>query len=211
MEASFWKARWEANQIGFHEADVHPMLVAHGARLGTAGTVFVPLCGKSNDMAWLHAQGLAVSGIELSDIAVQAFFSEHHLDAEHARIDSYDEYRASGYRLLCGDFFALTRDILGSFDAVYDRAALIALPPAMRRDYAATLSTLAAPGTRMLLVTVQYDDGVITPPPFAVSEEEVMSLYSASWDIEDLGTRAADVKGQPGREKAFHLVRRGPV
>ncbi|MCC6709623.1 MAG: thiopurine S-methyltransferase [Gammaproteobacteria bacterium] len=208
MESSFWKARWEANQIGFHEAAVHPMLLAHGARLGNAGTVFVPLCGKSHDMAWLVAQGLAVTGIELSDIAVRAFFAEHGLPAQHTRLDGHDEYRAPGYRLLCGDFFALSRDTLGAFNAIYDRAALIALPPAMRRDYAATMSVLAAPATRMLLVTVEYDTSVLSPPPFAVSAEEVSSLYGDSWDIEDLGTRAADVKGQAGTEQAFWLTRR---
>jgi thiopurine S-methyltransferase len=208
VDASFWKARWEANQIGFHEAEVHPMLLAHGARLGDSGAVLVPLCGKSNDMAWLAARGLAVLGIELSDIAVQAFFSERGLAPAHSAVAGYEEYRAPGYRLLCGDFFALTRSTLGDFNAIYDRAALIALPPAMRRDYAATLGALAAPGTRMLLVSVEYEAGAVSAPPFAVSAAEVTALYGEQWTIEDLGTRAADVKGQPGTEQAFFLVRR---
>jgi thiopurine S-methyltransferase len=207
VEAAFWKDRWQANQIGFHEADVHPMLQKHGASLGTAGTVFVPLCGKSNDMPWLRAQGLQVVGIELADIAVRAFFAEHELSAVHTKLEQFEQYSTPGYRLLCGDYFALTRASLGPIDAVYDRAALIALPPAMRRDYAAKMTALAEPGTRMLLVTVEYDTRVITPPPFTVTAEEVTVLYGKAWAIADLGTRAADVKGQPGTEQAFVLVR----
>ncbi len=207
MEAAFWKDRWQANQIGFHEADVHPMLHKHGAILGNEGTVFVPLCGKSNDMPWLRAQGLQVVGIELADIAVRAFFAEHELTAAHTKLEQFEQYSTPGYRLLCGDYFALTRASLGPITAVYDRAALIALPPDMRRDYAAKMTALAEPGTRMLLVTVEYDTRVITPPPFAVTAEEVTALYGEAWAIEDLGTRAADVKGRPGSEQAFVLVR----
>lgn len=211
MEASFWQARWQANQIGFHEADVHPMLRRHGAQLGKQGTVFVPLCGKSNDMPWLRAEGLAVVGIELADIALRAFFAEHDLTPATDTRDGYTQYSAAGYRLLCGDFFALSATTLGPINAIYDRAALIALPPNMRRDYAAKMSALTTPGTRMLLVTVEYKLEAITPPPFAVSADEVNALYGTHWTIVDLGTRAADVKGQPGTEQAFLLTRGADV
>jgi len=208
MDAAFWHSRWAANQIGFHEADVHPMLRAHGARLGAGGCVFVPLCGKSNDMPWLREQGHDVVGIELAEVAVRAFFAEHGITATQSTLDGFQEFSAPGYRLLCGDFFALTRATLGPCAAIYDRAALIALPPDMRRDYAARMTTLADSGTRMLLITVQYDTQVLSPPPFAVAAEEVAGLYGQHWDIEDRGTRAADVKGQMGSEQVFVLTRR---
>lgn len=207
MEASFWQQRWASNQIGFHEADVHPMLIAHGARLAPAARVFVPLCGKSNDMVWLRGQGHEVVGIELADIALRAFFAEHGMTAAHSREGLFEVFSGEGYRLLCGDFFAATSPTLGRFDAIYDRAALIALPPEMREQYAAKLTALATSGTRMLLVTVDYDTSLLTPPPFAVLAEEVASLYGAQWSIEDLGQREAAVKGQPGMEQGFLLVR----
>lgn len=207
MEASFWQSRWEADQIGFHEAQVHPMLIAHGARLGADGRVFVPLCGKSRDMPWLRAQGHAVLGIELADIAVRAFFAEHGMTPTHTSVAPFEHFSADGYHLLCGDFFALTRATAGPFSAIYDRAALIALPPEMRRAYATHMTALAETGTCMLLITVKYGTSVISPPPFAVPMEEVMALYSDAWQIEDCGTRAAEVKGQPGSEQAFVLTR----
>lgn len=184
------------------------MLLKHGATLGDRTRVFVPLCGKSNDMAWLHAQGHSVVGVELADIAVRAFFDAHRLPAMQTSAPPFEVFSAAHYRLLCGDFFALTALHLGAIAAVYDRAALIALPAAMRRDYASKMSALCASGTAMLLITVAYDTTVITAPPFAVSAEEVVALYGNEWTIEVLNTRAADVKGQPGTEQAFLLQRR---
>ena len=208
MDASFWQQRWAAQQIGFHEAQVHPMLLSHGASLGNNTRVFVPLCGKSNDMAWLHGQGHGVVGIELADVALRAFFGEHDLTATHTSAPPFEQFSAADYRLLCGDFFALSRAHLGEFSAVYDRAALIALPPAMRRDYAHKMSALCVSGTAMLLIAVGYDVNLITPPPFAVAAEEIRALYGYDWTIEVRNTREADVKGQPGTEQAFVLHRR---
>ena len=186
---------------------MHPMLIAHGTSLGTGGRVFVPLCGKSKDMPWLRAQGHAVLGIELADIAVRAFFAEHGMTPTHTKVAPFERFSAAGYDLLCGDYFALTREISGPFTAIYDRAALIALPPEMRRAYAAHMTALAETDTRMLLITVEYDTSVISPPPFAVSADEVQALYGDTWAIADRDTRAADVKGQAGSEQAFVLTR----
>ncbi|CAN0483421.1 unnamed protein product [Phaeothamnion confervicola] len=158
-------------------------------------------------MSWLRAQGYAVLGIELADIAVRAFFAEHGMTAAQRKLASFEHFSAGGYDLLCGDYFALTRGIAGPFTAIYDRAALIALPPEMRRAYAAHMTALAETDTRMLLVTVEYDLSLITPPPFAVSVQEVQSLYGDAWAIEDCGTRVAEVKGLPGTEQAFVLTR----
>ncbi|MGE0858813.1 MAG: thiopurine S-methyltransferase [Gammaproteobacteria bacterium] len=208
MEANFWQQRWASNQIGFHEAEHHPQLRAHWPTLGvTGGQVLVPLCGKSLDMVWLRERGHEVLGVELSDIAVRAFFAERGLTPTVMRRDGYEVFAADGYTLLCGDFFALTTAALGVFAAIYDRAALIALPPDMRRAYAATLTRLAAPGTPMLTITVEYDTSVLTPPPFTVMGAEVQSLYADAWQIEDRGRVAAQVKGQPGIEGVYVLQR----
>lgn len=208
MEANFWQQRWASNQIGFHEADYHPQLLAHWPTLGaTANRVLVPLCGKSLDMVWLRERGHEVLGVELSDIAVRAFFAERGLTPTVLQRDGYEIFTADGYTLLCGDFFALTTTALGAFAAIYDRAALIALPPDMRRDYAATLTRLAAPGTPMLTITVEYDTSALTPPPFPVVDAEVQRLYASGWRIEDRGRVPAQVKGQAGIEGIYVLRR----
>ena len=81
MQPDFWHQRWADNQIGFHQSAPTPLLLKHWPALGiTPGAqVFVPLAGKSLDMAWLASQGHRVLGVELSQLAVEQFFAEHDL------------------------------------------------------------------------------------------------------------------------------------
>jgi thiopurine S-methyltransferase len=210
MDAAFWLERWANHQIGFHEDQPHPQLRAHFARLGLAprAPVFVPLCGKSHDLAWLHAAGHPVSGVELSPIALAEFFAERGIEPRRRAAGALECHEAPGYRLYQGDFFAVDAGLLGRCDAIYDRAALIALPPAMRADYARHLTALVAPGTAMLLIAVGYDTARVKPPPFVVDAAEVDTLYGREWSIEHLATVLADVKGEPGTESIYLLRKR---
>lgn len=210
MDRAFWQDKWASGQIGFHEAETHPLLVAHFDALDvpSAVPVFVPLCGKSLDMVWLRERGHDVVGVELSALACASFFEERGLTVEPRREGAFDVYEAGGYRLLCGDIFDLAPGAIGAVGAVYDRASLIALPESTRRGYADLLGTLLAPGTRLLLVTIAYTDGLIGPPPFSIADGEVASLFSPRFDIEPLATIASTVKGEPCSETAFRLTRR---
>lgn len=181
MEHDFWHRRWHKNEIGFHQETVNPYLVEHwpGLDLGAGSTAFVPLCGKSRDLAWLHGRGHGVVGVELSRVAVEAFLHEQHLRANPKPQGAFECWQTDGYRLLCGDFFALQPTDLGPVDAVYDRASLIALPPALRVRYAAHLRGLLPAGLPLLLVTVEYRQEEMDGPPFAVQQQEVEALYAA--------------------------------
>lgn len=210
MDANFWHAKWASQQIGFHESDTHPLLLKHWSdlNLDSSCRVFVPLCGKSLDMLWLRQRGHAIAGVELSAIALQAFFDEQTLPVEHHRHGALDLYRAAGYALFCGDIFALEADALGSFDAIYDRAALIALAPQQRRAYLQRLAALCTVGTRMLLITVAYDDPELRPPPFALSARDVSDLCGELWSCTTLSSAPAEVKGRPASETAWQLERK---
>lgn len=176
----FWLDKWKHGETGFHRATVHPMLAAHGARLYRAGTcVFVPLCGKSRDMLWLLERGCTVIGVELSEIAVAAFFDENGLTAWRRRVGDMVEWRGPSVTIYQGDLFALTAAQLVTADSFYDRAALIALAPAMRRRYAAHLQRILPPALAAgLLITLQYDSREMAGPPFAVADAEVGSLFA---------------------------------
>ena len=90
--------------------------------------MFVPLCGKSLDMIWLAEQGYEVIGVELSPIAVKAFFNENHLRPVKRQLCDFTLWQHGNISILCGDYFSLTKGHLGHIDIVYDRAALTALP-----------------------------------------------------------------------------------
>jgi len=187
MDAGFWHQRWRDNLIGFHQADINPHLQDFWPRLGLGpdDPVLVPLCGKSRDMLWL-AERQPVLGVELSPIAVQAFFREAGWPAECVQEHGFTVWQQGRLRLLCGDFFDLQPPLPAGVRAVYDRAALIALPAEMRIRYATRLTALVPAAASMLLVSLEYDQAQMNGPPFSVEEAEVHRLFAAHWSIERL-------------------------
>ena len=179
MKKDFWLERWEREEIGFHQNEINPYLCEYWQELHLAcdSMVFVPLCGKSRDMLWLRKQGHQVMGVELSNIAVQAFFKENGYTPHHVTRGKFEHCEADGIRILCGDFFDLSKDDLAKVSAVYDRASLIALPPEMRERYVRHLASILPPATQILLITVDYPRPEMPGPPFSVSSGEVEALY----------------------------------
>lgn len=173
MNPDFWAGRWREGRIAFHEGAPNAFLRAHAAALGSARRVLVPLCGKSEDLAFLAGLGHAVVGVELVEDAVRAFFDEHGLNPTVTPHGALTGYAHGAVTVLAGDFFATTRALLGPVDALYDRAALIALPEALRARYAAHLRALLPRGADGLVVTVEYPQEAMEGPPFSVPEAEV--------------------------------------
>ena len=191
MHPEFWHQRWSDNQIGFHQHAPTPLLLKHWPALGIApGTrVFVPLAGKSLDMAWFASQGHRVLGVELSQAAIEQFFDELALQPELHASKYGRHYSAAGIELICGDAFALDKDALRDCAAVFDRAALIALPPDLRARYASELFARLPKGCRGLLVTLEYPQDERAGPPFSVPEDEVRARYMPDWEIDLLDRR----------------------
>jgi thiopurine S-methyltransferase len=192
MDIGYWATRWKEGRIGFHEGRTNAFLEKHAGRLGQKRRVLVPLCGKTEDMAFLAARGHEVVGVEAVEEAVRAFFAEHGLDP---RVDDLREgvraYSAGGIRILAADIFACTKEDLGPVDALYDRAALVALPPETRGRYVARLREQLPAGAPGLVVTFEYEQSRLEGPPFAVFEEELRTLWADS-RIEAIDEAPAD-------------------
>jgi thiopurine S-methyltransferase len=190
MQQEFWHERWQLNQIGFHNQEINNHLQQHWPALHIAAgsRVFVPLCGKSNDMLWLLAQGFQVIGVELSGLAVQAFFVENGLSATVREQGKFRVSETKGLSIYCGDFFDLSANDLDEVNAVYDRASLVALPPEMRTAYALHMQHLLKPGTKTLLVAFDYPQHEMAGPPFSVQMPEVQALYDKWCNVELLYT-----------------------
>lgn len=220
MDAKFWIEKWEQQQIGFHLPMAHPMLASHWSALGVErdAHVLVPLCGKTLDLVYLMSQGCHVTGVELSPIAIRQFLDEQALQADSIDIDGMPVATVDGLRLIEGDFFRLSPQALGSVDAVYDRAALIAMPPDQQERYAQQLLALTSVSVPILLVTLDYDPSEMSGPPFATPREQVMRLFEERYEV-DLLERLdalADNPALAGRgltgltETAWHLKPRQP-
>jgi len=191
MQPDFWHQRWADNQIGFHQSAPTTLLLKHWPTLGVdaGATVFVPLCGKSLDMVWLASQGHRVLGVELSQLAVEQFFAEHGMQADTHESRYGTHYCAGGIEIIHGDAFALDEVALAECAAVFDRAAMIALPPRLRARYADELYARLPTGCTGLLVTLEYPQAERDGPPFAIAEAEVRKRYAATWDIDLLERR----------------------
>ncbi|MFK3766621.1 thiopurine S-methyltransferase [Pseudomonas putida] len=194
MEPAFWHRKWADNQIGFHQAQANPYLQRYWPGLGLAAgsRVLVPLCGKSLDLAWLAGQGYRVRGIELSRRAVEDFFQEQGLQVQVRQQGAFEVWCSGEVELWCGDFFALRAEDVADCVGLYDRAALIALPPQMRERYMGLLSRML-PGGSGLLVTLDYEQKLLEGPPFSVADEEVRRGF-AGWQVEEVEAR--DVIGE---------------
>lgn len=206
MEAEFWHERWSRGEIGFHQGEVNPLLAAHIGQLALepGSRVFIPLCGKSLDMVWLLAQGYQVVGAELSELAVRELFKTLDIQPEVSSVGSLNHYRGAGIDIYVGDIFDLTRDVIGQVDAVYDRAAMVALPDEVRARYSAHLLQLTEVAPQ-LLITYSYDQSLLAGPPFSISAEEVGQHYGDCYQITRAGFFDEVFKGVDAVETAWLL------
>ncbi len=189
MEAGFWHKKWAEGDIGFHAQEVNPSLREHFSKLQMApgARVFLPLCGKTRDIGWLRDEGYRVTGAELSELAIKELFNELGLVPEITGSDKHVCYQSGNIRIFVGDIFEVSAKQLGPIDAIYDRAALVALPMEMRARYAAHLIDITD-AAQQLLISCEYDQHLMNGPPFSVHADEVRRLYSVVYDVRPLET-----------------------
>lgn len=194
MEENFWHRKWAEKDIGFHASEANPLLVKYFRELSLTqhSRVFVPLCGKTLDIGWLLAQGYRVVGAELSRLAIEELFAELGVEAEISQSGNILHFSAEAIDIFVGDIFDLSAEKLGQVDAIYDRAALVALPEEMRKRYTRHLIeiTHSAP---QLLITFEYDQSLQPGPPFSISSAEVERHYSDHYKV-----KLAESQNVPG-------------
>lgn len=183
-----WVQRWKNGDIGWHRNTPNTKLIKFidCLELQVGDTVFVPLCGKSQDIAYFVKQGYQVIGVELSAFAIESFFNEQEIEYSVQKTTEFDIYSADNIRIFCGDYFNLNSGHLSEVKAVYDRASLIALPAELRLKYAQHLYVIIPKDCRILLLTLNYPQTQISGPPFAVNEAEVESLFGKWFECQQL-------------------------
>lgn len=209
MEASFWHQKWERGEIAFHQSQANPLLVAHFDKLNLAkkSRVFLPLCGKTLDIAWLLAGGYRVVGAELSEIAIDELFQSLGLKPQITKVGALLHFQAEDIDIYVCDIIDLSAQTLGQVDAIYDRAALVALPAEIRKKYASHLISItkAAP---QLIIAYEYDQSLIDGPPFSVCEEEIKQHYGADYLMTVLETKDVEggMKGKAASKETVWLL-----
>lgn len=191
MDVDFWLERWRDGRTHFHQNRVTPLLQKYwpSLLLPSDSRVLVPLCGKSLDMIWLAEQGHQVLGIELSPLATDQFFTEHNLQPNIHDSALGRHYIAGNIEIICGDIFKLDAATLAQCTGIYDRAALVALPRAMRGPYVQHVYAQLSPQYRGLLLTLDYPQDDMDGPPFSVGEDEILCLYDGHTDATTIDRR----------------------
>lgn len=193
MDPNFWHKRWTEGQTGWHRTETNPILVKHWATLGLGkgSRVMVPLCGKTVDIGWLAAQGHDVVGAELSETAVTELFEELGVIPTITQSAAHKRFSAPQVDVYVGNLFDLTPELVGHVDAIYDRAALYALPLELRQRYSAHLRHLTGTATQ-LLCGFEYDQSLMDGPPFSVGLAEIEAQYRDHYTITELERTAID-------------------
>lgn len=209
MEHDFWHERWQNQQIGFHLKTINPLLVGQfqALSLNPGQRIFIPLCGKTLDIHWLLSQGMQVVGAELNQLAVDALFTELGLTPIITHVGNLRHYKANNLDIFQGDFFDLAQSVLGTVDAIYDRAALIALPAEMRALYSQHLTKITDHAPQ-LLISFHYDQSLVPGPPFNVDVSELNMLYGKAYKLTLLAEDSlpTGLKGQyPAQERIWFL------
>ncbi|PCJ99064.1 MAG: thiopurine S-methyltransferase [Zetaproteobacteria bacterium] len=184
METSFWHQRWKDHNIGFHQDDANHQLVKYFSALclKEGGRIFVPLCGKTLDIAWLLSKGYRVAGAELSKTAIEQLFTELKIDPSISTVGKLEHYSAENIDIFVGDIFNLSQNILGTINATYDRAALVALPKDMRKRYSTHLMEITNNAPQLLLC-FEYNQSKMDGPPFSINNAEVNQHYGDRYNL----------------------------
>lgn len=186
MEISYWQSRWQKNHTGWHMDQVYPLLTKLWPHLPFKSNtqVLVPLCGKTLDMKWLAEKGCHVLGVDASPKALREFRAlcpdEFLEDTSH----SFSVYRSPNIELWEGDFLKLPKSKVPGPDLIYDKAAMVALPPEIRKTYTQKILELCEHNTQILLQTFEYNQEEMNGPPFSVDENEICRHFENQFSIQ---------------------------
>lgn len=186
MNDEFWHKCWKNNTIGFHQEAAHPFLESQFKPLLniqneqpcklTPQNIFVPLCGKSLDMWWLANYGKVI-GTDLSRIACRDFFLEQKISPKTEELGQFTRYSANQISLYHGDVFLLSPAQLPNFKWIYDRAAIIAMPPESQKAYVDKLTSFMQPDTKIFLLSLEFPQSELSGPPFSTSTKQITALF----------------------------------
>ncbi len=146
--------------------------------LPSPAQVAVPGCGRGHDLEPLAKAGLTVTGLDLSQGAVQA--ARDQLSGQE------------GIQVLCRDVLGLLPEFSSSFHLVYDYTCFCALPPHLRASYAQVLSgILQADGWYLSLAFPTQQEVVdrLGPdpnqPPFLMQEADLQAAFAQDFLLVD--------------------------
>ena len=180
----FWEARYAAHVTPWDAGGVPAELAGFAARTQAPARTLIPGCGSAHELRHLVDLGWDALAIDFSPAAVAA-----------ARSNLGPAYEA---RVVEGDFFgpAIAEN---SFDFIYERAFLCALPRRLWPDWAARCADLLRAGGRV--GGFFYFDAGARGPPFGLKPGEQEALLAPHFSLVEERDPADSVPVFKGKEK----------
>lgn len=155
----FWDERYLSGETPWDYHGVQPEFSRYLREQTSPLRLLIPGCGTSHDLRLALACGHDPIGLDLSAAAVALARSE--IAASEA------------WRVTEDDFFTAPLES-GSFDVVFERTFLCAIPPELRAAYAQKVWTLLKPGGRLVGFFLYGEEP--DPPPYPMAEGEDQTL-----------------------------------
>jgi SAM-dependent methyltransferase len=159
----FWDTRYQDGVTPWDAAGVPAELARWLATQPAPLRVLLPGCGTGYEVRLFAGRGDDVLAIDFSAAAVQAARESLGELARHVKAD---------------DFFAFDA---GTFDLVYERAFLCALPRRMWDRWAQRVAQLVRPGGQ--LAGFFFFDDNERGPPFGIARERLEELLGPAFEL----------------------------
>jgi thiopurine S-methyltransferase len=206
MEKNYWIDRWNSNDISFNQAEPHRYIKKYKGLLAQdkSDTVLFPLCGCSVDMSFILNEGYFVKGIEISDIAIEKFFSENNIKFDLIK----DRYVGENIEIIKKDIFDTKRSDVGHFDFIYDRGCFVALESSrLRNKYIRWIHDNTVIGCKVLMDLFDFDQvSKVEYPPFPINNTGIDEAFGEAFDIEVLEEGSIDPKDKWKRRGMYNLI-----
>ncbi|MRX28461.1 thiopurine S-methyltransferase [Kangiella sp. HZ709] len=180
MDYHFWDTCWQRASQPFHLSEAHPFLRRYLYLLDNKEKLLLPLSGKSVDPIFLAQNNIHSTSIEFNPSAIDNFIIDSELSFKRKTFEQKKCYDFGDFDIWLADFFDIETKDIGKFSQVFDRAALVALPKELRDKYIKHLKSLLQPKATILMVTMDYEEGEMSGPPFYIAQNELTELFPES-------------------------------
>jgi methyl halide transferase len=187
-----WEERYRKGDMPWEKGEAAPPLAELIERCGTQyfgeGPVLVPGCGLGHDVRALASHGLAVTGLDLAELAIEKAKAIQPTGAE-----SYE----------VGNFFDPVWQDGRKFSAIWEHTCFCAIDPKDRATYARSAAEVLIPGgylTGVFFLTPHDPGEEEAGPPFGAAPGEIESYFSEHFSLVDSWVPKRAYPGREGKE-----------
>ena len=189
-----WQGLYEANDMRWDLGEVAPPFIKllEAGKL-PVGKVLIPGCGRGHEVMYLAQNGFDVTGVDFAKGATS--YLEKTLK----------ECNLNG-RVVHQDFFKLDVSHNGVYDLVLEQTFFCAINPSLRPDYCKTVARILKPGGK--LIGLFYNTGEEGGPPHNTTREDIESIFSETFTIQELEKTTWSIERRSGKELLTILEKR---